>query len=887
MMRKKRLLLLPLLAAPTWLMAQTPADSVARAENEDMESYVFSDYEIDDEAPNSQTATSLATYNDDMFLSKTNYRFGHSYFSAHNYDQQYHSYTVNGARINDVESGVFRFSSLFGGLSDASRNQQGVTSYEQNTINYMDIGGGSDINVRASQFAAGNKATLSLTNRNYIGRVMFTHATGLRNGWAFAATGGFRYGEEGNMKGTYLKSAALMLAAERVFNYHHALSLSLIAAPTDQATSSWTTEEAYWLANSHYYNPFWGWQNGKKRSSRVRKTIEPTAFLTWDWTLNEKTKLTTTNIFRYAKYGQTFINRTNNAADPRPDYYHNMPSSIFDIYGAMESGMAPSTYWQYEEWLSYVNYWRSSEHNRQIDWDKMYMINQNSVKDGGEAVYYLEEAHNDQFAWNFSTAFDHIFNKSNRLNAGINLNHTTALHYKTMADLLGANFHTDIDRFASSDYGYQSPEAQNDLDHPNRRIRKGDKFGYNYNILVNKAQLWSTYTYDYDNLSVIFSGNINGTTIERDGKMLNGRSPEHSKGSSGTAKFLSGGAKAQVGYTINAHHKFFLSAGYEMRPPIANNSFLDPQIKNDFVPNLQNENVIHAEATYRFGVGRFNGQIRGYFTQFDNQVEQTQFFDDIEEEYSYLTMTGIRKRHYGGELALEYRFNSNFSADFVGSYGDAKYINNADAVIIYDNAADPAHAWDNTNNMPLKVITKDMKVGCTPLTALSLGLKYNISGWFFEARLNYYDRSYIYFSPYLRLSDMMPRVTHSYNAQGQPVWAVDRMQGGILLDESGNIVDYVAKEQQKFDDAFMLDLSIGKFIRLKHGHTMSINLNLTNLTNNTNMVLRGREENRSDYYNMDKYSGDREKVKQYKFGYNPKIAYAYPFNAFLNVNYKF
>ncbi len=867
---------MPLLSIPGLLTAQAPADSVSMADYEDLESYVFSEYEIDDEGPASQSSSSLTNFNEDMFLSKTNFRFGHSYFSPRNYDQQYRGTYVNGAKVNDVETGVFRFSSLFGGLSDASRNQQGITAFEQNSLNYMDIGGGSDIDVRASHFAAGSKATLSLTNRNYIGRAMFTHATGIRNGWAFAATGNVRYGEEGNMAGTYMHAAALFLGAERIFNNHHALSLALVAAPTEQATSSWTTEEAYWLANSHYYNPYWGWQNGKKRSSRERKTLEPTAFLTWDWNINERSKLTTTNILRYARYGQTYINRTNNAADPRPDYYHYMPSSTFDVY----SGLAPND-WEFYEWNNYVNYWKSDEHHRQIDWDKMYMINQNSVKEGGEAVYFVEESHSDQLAWNFATAFSHQFNQIHRLNLGVNLNHTLGMHFKTMNDLLGSNYHTDVDRFASSDYGANSPEAQNDLDNPNRQIRKGDKFGYNYNILVNKAQAWTNYSYSYDDISIVLGGNISGTTIERDGKMRSGRSPEHSKGSSGTAKFLSGGMKAQLGYTPNAHHRFYFSAGFEKRPPIANRAFLDAQIKNDFVPGLCNEDIAHGDVTYRFSFGNLHGQVGGFYTLFNNQVEQTQFFDDIEQKYSYLTMTGIKKNHYGVEFALQYNILSNFSVDFVGNVSDARYVNNANAIIIYDNAAEPANAWDSEHHMPLKVVTEDMKVGCTPLTSLSLGAKYSIHNWFLEARLNYYDRSYIYFSPYLRLTNVMPDVDQTFDTNGKPIWVIDEMRGAVKHDALGNIVGYESKKQQKFDDAFMLDCSIGKFIRLHHGRTMSINLNLTNVTNNTNMILRGREENRNEY--TDKTG----KVKNYKFAYNPKIAYAYPFNAFLNVNYKF
>lgn len=884
-MRKKRLLLLPLLAAPAWIWAQNPtqADSLALADEQDAEAFVVSDFDVDEEGMSSQTTSSMASYNEDLFLTKTNFRFGHSYYNPRHYEQGYRTTFVNGAPINDVELGGFRFSSVFGGLSHVTRNQQGITLYEENSLNYADIGGSSNLNLRASQFGAGNRATLSLTNRNYIGRLQFTHASGLKNGWAWVISAGGRYGEEGNAKGTYLKSAALFLAVERQFNLHHSLSLSLMAAPTEQATASWTTEEAYWLANSHYYNPYWGYQNGKKRSSRVRKTFEPTAFLTWDWNIDDRTKLTTTTIFRYAKYGQTYINRTNNAADPRPDYYHYMPSSVFKVYKDVPDE------WQLYEWQNYVDFWRASEENRQINWDKMYMINHNSVAEGGEAVYYLEEGHNDQLAWNFASTFNKRFSQQYKMDLGLNLNHTTGKHYKTMNDLLGANYHTDTDRFASSDFGAYSPEAQNDLDNPNRRIFQGDKFGYNYNIYVNKAQLWTTHAYNKDKFSLVLSGNISGTTIQREGLMRNGRSPLHSKGHSETAKFLSGGAKYQLGYKFDAHSQLNFGGGFEYRPPLANRAFIDPQIKNDFVNGLENEFIFHLDANYKFSFGRLDGMLKAYYTQFTDQVEQTQFFDDIKQKYSYLTMTNVEKLHYGVELALQYNFTSNFSLDFVGAIGDAKYRNNADAFITYDNA-DEVQFWDEVHDTPLKVITDGMRVGCTPLTALSFGAKYNISGWFFEARLNYYDRSYIYFSPYLRLSDVIPDVSPTFIEKVGEGWSFtseDLAYSGVALlnkaDADGNVTvnRYIPKKQEKFKSAWMLDLSIGKFIRFHGGKSLSINLNLTNVTNNQNMVLRGREENRND--NTDKTG----KTKQYDFGRNPKYMYAYPFNAFLNLNYRF
>ena len=536
--------------------------------------------------------------------------------------------------------------------------------------------------------------------------------------------------------------------------------------------------------------------------------------MTWDWKIDNNNTLTTTGVFRYAKYGQTYLNRTNNAADPRPDYYHYMPSNVFNVY----SGDYPNS-WEYSEWQSYVDYWQASERNRQIDWDKMYVINQNSVQKGGEAVYYLEESHTDQFAWNFATAWNHVFNQKSNLNLGINLHHTTSQHYKTMNDLLGANYHTDIDRFASSDYGANSQEAQNDLDHPNRQIRKGDKFGYDYDINVNKGQIWSSFAYKVDNISLVLNGNVNGVTMERYGHMRNGRSPEHSKGSSGTASFMGGGFKYQLGLSAGAHHMFHFSGGFEFRPPISNVSFLNVQTRNAFVFGLKDEFDVHGELSYKFSFGKLRGQLKGYFAQFSDVTEQSQFFDDIKQEYSYLSMTGIRKLHYGSEFTVQYNFTSNFSMDFVGSVSEAKYDNNPTAVICYDksDAQQSPQWWDKIHHHKLKVAAKDMHVGCTPLTALSLGAKYNVNRWFFEARLNYYDRTYIYFSPYLRLTDVMPDVVKTYDSHGNATWSVDKMKGAVLKDEFGNIEGYQAKSQEKFDDAFMLDLSIGKLIYLPQG----------------------------------------------------------------------
>ena len=199
--------------------------------------------------------------------------------------------------------------------------------------------------------------------------------------------------------------------------------------------------------------------------------------------------------------------------------------------------------------------------------------------------------------------------------------------------------------------------------------------------------------------------------------------------------------------------------------------------------------------------------------------------------------------------------------------------------------------------VPLRVVADGMRVGGTPLTAVSLGIDYNINGWFFEANLNYYDRVYVAFSQYRRLNSTYSTSGRFYtpssvDAAGNAVYGVTKAEletnGGVLFGSDGKVVAAYAAEQEKFEGGFMLDASIGKFIRLRKGKSISINLSLQNITNNRNMRTGGYEQNRDDNYYVEsggQYS--KGESKAYKFSKNSKYYYANAFNAFLNIGYRF
>ena len=75
---------------------------------------------------------------------------------------------------------------------------------------------------------------------------------------------------------------------------------------------------------------------------------------------------------------------------------------------------------------------------------------------------------------------------------------------------------------------------------------------------------------------------------------------------------------------------------------------------------------------------------------------------------------------------------------------------------------------------------------------------------------------------------------------------------------------------------------------MKHGRSLSINLSLQNINNNTNLRTGGYEQNRSDFYyreNGGVYT--KGEGKAYKFSRNSKYYYANAFNFFLNLGFKF
>lgn len=813
--------------------------------------FTFTEAQLGEDDDMSQNV-SIINSNSNIYASEVGYLFSPMRFRYRAFDQKYNDIYINGTPINDLETGQFRYSWV-GGLNQQTRNMESAMPFEGNRFSMPGMGGSNNYNFRPASMPAGHRLTLSGANRNYTLRGMYTFNSGLNNkGWAFSANVTYRWASEGYVEGTFYNSLSYFFGVEKVFgDGQHSLSLVTWGNPTERASQGAGTDEMYWLANDRYYNPYWGYQNGKKRNSRVVNDYSPTAMLTWDWTIDHNTKLTTSLLGKYTMYQSTKLNY-NNADNPHPNYWKNMPSSYYDVWD--DTDEANRTPQALEDWNRAYTFWTSSKANRQINWDRLYYSNNQAAAQGQDAIYYIQAKHNDALTLTLASTLNKQLKKNMLWNVGIMASTNKGMHYQTMEDLLGATTYHNINTYALGTYDRNSDEIQYDLNHRNAIIGEGDRFGYDYNLFVNNAKAWTSFSHDWGILHYTIAGKIGYTSMQRDGKMRNGLAANNSYGKSGVAQFLDGGVKLGTSFNLGRGNTLTIGAGYETRAPQARTAFASPEINNDYVTNLKNEKVFSAGIGYQLQTSWLHANINAYYSYLTDVTDwQNYYFDDI-NSFSYVSLTNIKKVYSGVEAGLRFKVTSSFDINLIGQISEAKITNNSN--VRYMNSTSAQYTDEIVYN-------KDMRDAGTPLAAASLGLSYHKGGWFIDLNCNYYDRIYLSYSPSYRYAstlDTRQNVT------------------GNIYDNDGNVLPS-AVEQAKGKGGFMVDGSIGRSIYLKRG-SLSINLMVTNILNNQNLCTGGYEQSRSDYTN----SGN---IRAYRFSKNPMKFYAYGTNGMLNITYRF
>lgn len=803
---------------------------------------VISEQELEDEEGNTQAIGTLTGATDNPFYQAASYDFSIMRFRMRGYQNEYNSGSMNGINFNDAVRGRFNYS-MIGGMNQAFRSKSIGLGLEATSFSFGEIGGASNINLYAKDYAPGFRGSVAYTNSNYKYRAMITYSTGLRpNGWALTVSAVGRYADEGIIPGSFYKSAGYFIALQKVLNPQHSISLVTFGAPTRRSSNSATVQEAYDLAGNNLYNTNWGWQDGKKRSARVVETFDPTAIFNWIWKPNMNTTLNTGAAFHKSFYASTALGWYN-APDPRPDYYRYLPS-----YAQNEAVKYDMT-----------QLWLHDESTRQINWNRLYQVNllNNYIADNGGAdkgsTYMIEKRHSNQASWALNTNLNTRLTDVTTLQGGLSANFTRSSYYKTVADLLGGRYWLDIDQYAERDFPATPDLAQNDLDNPNRRVVKGDRFGYNYNIDTWQAQAWKQMVFTLPRWDLSYSLRATYTRFQRDGKMRNGRAPENSLGRGKVHEYVNAAIKAGATFKIDGRNSIIAHAYFGTRPPMAYNAYVSPRTKDDVITGLQSETIWSGDIGYQWNYRSFKGVITAYYTDQRGATERYSFYDDTYSTFMNYAMTGIHKVYRGIELGLSYKITPSVTISGAANWARYLYRNRPTGTRSYENGSE--------QDIVTTVYLKNFHVSGTPEEAYNIAINWAAPKmWFFEINGTWLNRAYVDISP------VRHEPVNAVNADGTTPFS--------SVQQANEVLSYY-RNQERLNEALVIGASIGHVIYLNRTASLNINLNLDNILNNRKIMTGGYQQGR----------GTIEDFQNSKFP--NKYYYAQGFKLFLNVGVRF
>ena len=609
-------------------------------DNEFRNDMLLTEAELEDEEGNTQAVGTLTGATDDPFYQAASYDFSIMRFRQRGYNTEYTSTSINGINFNDAVRGRFNYS-MIGGMNQAFKNKSIGVGLDPTSYAFGEIGGANNISTYAKDYAPGFRGSVAYTNGNYRWRGMVTYSTGLNpHGWALTLSAVGRYADEGIIPGSFYQSAGYFIAAQKVFSPQHSLAITTFGAPTRRASNSAVVQEAYDLAGSNLYNANWGWQDGKKRNARVVESFDPTVLINWIWKPSMNTTLNTGAAFHKSFYSSSALSWYN-APDPRPDYYRYLPS-----YQTDESVAA-----------FYTDLWKNGVDMRQMNWDKLYQANYLNNYDAEQgldakgATYIIEKRHSNQASWALATNLNQRLSDLVTLQGGLSGNYTRSSYYKTLKDLLGGRYWTDIDQYAERDFPENPDLAQNDLNNPNRKIYEGDRFGYDYDIHSINANIWKQFVFNLPKWDISYSLKADYTVFWRHGHMLNGRAQNNSYGRGKKHEFITAAFKAGATYKLDGRNQFSAHIYYGTEAPLPNNAFVSPRIKDDVIANLQSEKIFSADLGYVMNYRLFKASVTAFYTDMRNGTERTAFYDDQYSSFMNYALTGV-------QIGVSYKLSS-------------------------------------------------------------------------------------------------------------------------------------------------------------------------------------------------------------------------------------
>jgi len=839
----------------------------------------------DDEAGSHVSTVGLLQSSQDVFSRIAAFDLGFYWFRPRGIDGRSGETMMNGVSMVKSDNGNVDFSN-WGGLNEITRYPEIASNHSPSEYAF---GGNSGViykNTKASDYRKGFQFTQSLTNRNYSYRTSLRYSSGMsKKGWAFTAMAARRWAEEGIQEGTFYDAYGTYLGIEKKFSDRHTMTLNFIGSPYRRSTASPSTQEVYDYRGVHY-NSYWGWQDGEKRSERVRRGFQPIFQLQDFWKINKNSSLWTTASYQFGKDKGSRLD-WNGVTNPSPTYYRNLPSFSVNsiIYNSTNNPQVdPSEFNSLiDDYNVKLNAWVNGDPNvTQINWNRLYDNNRKfdiNRRDetlrlyglnGNRSLVYLVDDVSDDKIFNAGTHYTYNFNDRTKFILNLSYQNYKSELYREMKDLLGGDFAINVDPFKESakpgSNGYY-----NTLD-SDVRVDVGERMTYNYILRRQEAKVNPGLKFSTGNFDVFVSALAGYSSSDREG-LFKHYLYENSYGKSKDFNFWNFGLKGQVVYRINGRNFLVYNGAMYNQAPFLEDLFINPRVNALVNPNIKSTVYTANDLSYVISTPFIKLRATGYLVDTQNETNVQRFFADgiqlnntnpdgtvsqVQSAFVTQVMSNVEKRNMGAELGVDVKVLPTLSVQGLASYGQFVYRNNPDVYLVSDASGSSVTSFG-------KAYIKNYKQGGTPQQAFSLGMRYNNPKyWWVGANWNYLDDNFLDPAPALRTQNFItnPNTNAPYV--------------GLTEDSVRDMLKPV-----KLPSAFFLNANAGKsFVFGKYYILITASVN--NILNNRRYITGGFEQTRetkavdfaTDYYSPTPSFG-------------PKYWYTQGRSYFVNMQFRF
>jgi iron complex outermembrane receptor protein len=624
--------------------------------------------------------------------------FGDGQLFLRGFDNSNIAVLLNGQPVNSQEDGRI-FWSNWSGLADIANTIQVQRGLGSSKLAISSIGGTTNIVMKAADRKKGGFARFLGANDSYF-KGTVGYDTGVNEkGWAFSVLLDHWQAHRKWARGTYGEGQNYFFAVGYKPNETHAFNFLVTGAP--QLHGQRFSQSRERIAADPKFNEHWGYTEDGIESERQNYYHKPVMNLNWDWTMSDKTDLSTV---AYASWGR------GGGTGPRGDRATRTEDP---------DGAGPL--------IGQIDYPASIANNIEIG------LGDNAAERGEQGYIRRASVNNHQW-FGLISNLGHEFSDNLSVNFGVDLRTYTGDHFRQVVDLYGlsgwandtANGSTVTNTFDANPWAALSNFA--DVE---------DRIDYDYSEDISYQGAFGQIEYATDRFSVFFQGAFSNQSYQREGRFDDpGTSEKFNK----TGYNLKGG----VSYSINEMNTIFVNAGRYSRQPFLDNAFQNIRGSNLLVmPEVENEEITGYEAGYRFDADNIRINFNAYVTDWDNRTILSGGIDDPDgtpdtgdETEINIFERGVRQYHTGAEVDLEWRTTEWLTLKGYASGGSWVFKGETNFQVYNDQTNELIREGEGVDRSGIKVST-------APQTAVGLGFRAKvIEGLSFDGNWNYYANHY-------------------------------------------------------------------------------------------------------------------------------------------------